>query len=98
MPRSSSEAPSDSSHDSESPRKRAPSVSDDRMDIDQISVDGPFGICGHILTLTGSPKMLAWYGKALAWSGVKYGTDHPHSKRRKVSFCSVLPTAILTAR
>jgi hypothetical protein len=67
------------------------------MDVDQSSMDSSFGTCEHTRALEGSSKMLAYYEKALAWSGVKYGTDH-HSKRRKVSSYSIIPNAILIAR
>lgn len=84
MPRSSSATPSDSSHGSESPRKRDPSLGGDRMDVDAASVNNRFGSCKHVQAMTGSLRMLESYEKALAWSGAKYGSDHSHSKRRKV--------------
>ena len=84
MPGSSTATSSESSRDSESPKKRAPSLLDDKMEVDSSPVDSPFVACEHIRTMTGSSKMLGYYEKALAWSGAKYGADHPHSKRRKV--------------
>jgi hypothetical protein len=90
MPRSSSSTPSDSSHDSESPRKRAPSVGDDAMSVDlETQVIKP-AFCQHIKELIEEPQALVNYErvnyeKALSLAGVLLGAGRGRTKRRKVS-------------
>ncbi|CAG8662048.1 9699_t:CDS:10, partial [Acaulospora colombiana] len=66
MPRSSSATPSDSSHDSESPRRRAASVTEDAMELDHLSTVSDD--CEHIVAFKASSRMLANYDKGLNWS------------------------------
>ncbi|PVG04291.1 cysteine proteinase [Serendipita vermifera] len=84
MPRSSSATPSDSSHDSESPRKRAPSVDEDAMELDQSILSTISDDCEHIASLNSSPRMLANYDKGLNWSASSAFAKGPRAKKRKM--------------
>lgn len=98
MPRSSSARPSDSSHDSESPIKRAPSVDEDvNMDIDiERYTNSPPArgkSCEHLQSLTSSDQMLSHYEKALKWSTSAHANTQHRAKRRRV--CPVISFASL---
>ncbi|KAG8822265.1 hypothetical protein FRC19_006311 [Serendipita sp. 401] len=85
MSRSMSTSSSDSSHDSESPRKREASGIDDAMELDEPPVPEVHVMpCEHLKALETSPNILLNYQKALKWSGAgAYGRG---LRRRKVSF------------
>jgi hypothetical protein len=85
MPRSSSATPSDSSHDSESPRKRAPSVDEDAMELDQSILSTLSDDCEHVVSLKSSPPMLANFDKGLNWSASSALARVRRTKKRKVN-------------
>jgi len=91
-----SRSSSESSHDSESPRKRAPSYSDAEGEID--APGSPVlnnGVCGakevvrvtpgcmHIEVLLGSTKLVHNYEKAVRWATRSRNNSRPPRKRRK---------------
>lgn len=95
MPRSASTTPSDSSHDSESPRKRAPSVGDDTMSVDLEASAPRAAFCEHVRDLVQDEQILAHYEKAINLARLLLGGGRGRTKRRKVStvchsFCSTL--------
>lgn len=87
MPRSSSVSSSDSSHDSESHRKRSALMDEDTvMDIER-ALDSPVppaGTCEHVQLLSGSTQMLSNYEKALKWSTSSLSNGIHSAKRRRV--------------
>ena len=91
-----SRSSSESSHDSESPRKRAPSYSDAEGEID--APGSPVlhnGLCTanellrvtpgcvHIEVLLGSTKLVHNYEKAVRWATRSRNNSGPPRKRRK---------------
>jgi hypothetical protein len=91
-----SRSSSESSHDSESPRKRAPSYSDAEGEIDApgspavnnglCSANEPLRVtpgCVHIEVLLGSTKLVHNYEKAVRWATRSRDNSRPPRKRRK---------------
>ena len=90
-----SRSSSESSHDSESPRKRAPSYSDAEGEIDAPGSPVLNGLyspselarvtpgCAHIEVLLGSTKLVHNYEKAVRWATRSRNNSRPPRKRRK---------------
>ena len=90
-----SRSSSESSHDSESPRKRAPSCSDAEGEIDvpgSPAINGSYSAnelprgtpgCMHIEVLLGSTKLVHNYEKAVRWAARSRTSSGPPRKRRK---------------
>ena len=90
-----SRSSSESSHDSESPRKRTPSDSDAEGELDPPSsptinglysaneVHGATPGCMHIDVLLGSTKLVHNYKKAVRWAARSRSSSGPPRKRRK---------------
>jgi hypothetical protein len=90
-----SRSSSESSHDSESPRKRAPSYSDAEGEIDTPGSPAINGLhnaneiphvmpgCMHIEVLLGSSKLVQNYEKAVRWAARSRNCSGPPRKRRK---------------
>ena len=90
-----SRSSSESSHDSESPRKRAPSCSDAEGEIDvpgSPAINGSYSAnelprvtpgCIHIAVLLGSTKLVHNYEKAVRWAARSRNSSGPPRKRRK---------------
>jgi hypothetical protein len=90
-----SRSSSESSHDSESPRKRAPSYSDAEGEIDAPGSPALNGLysanellrvtpgCAHIGVLLGSTKLVHNYKKAVRWATRSRNSSGPPRKRRK---------------
>ncbi len=86
-----SRSSSESSHDSESPRKRAPSYSDAEGEIDAPGSPVLNGLYSpnellrvtHVEVLLGSTKLVQIYEKAVRWATRSRDNSRPPRKRRK---------------
>lgn len=89
---------SDSSHESESPRKRAPSEDPGQGSAASSIENRPLGDgggCIHVKLLLTKPDLLVQYQKAVQWGINSRSFDGPPRKRRKVRQAFLIDLDIL---